>query len=125
MKILHRSVMRSVVVASLLMVALAPSPASASGCYCAKPPKPSASGRARLDSTTYDLGKRIFTGKAALGAAEGSRAESQRATLAELEQRLPSSARRKAKLADLAGRLSDAELKALEYYVDSRFKTQP
>lgn len=117
-----RSAIRVLAVLTSLCATLSSTTGWASGSYPAKPPKPSAHGRADVDSAKYDLGKRIFSGKAELPKADPQRVESQRATIAGLEAKVPESARRRAHLSDLAGRLGETELSALEYYVITRYK---
>src|SRR5688572_8085699 len=67
-----------------------PSAALASGTYSARPPRPpvkSASGE-KLDSAKYDLGKRIYTGKAKLEANTAVPMATQETRLRALEARL-------------------------------------
>lgn len=72
----------------------------------------------KIDSAKYDLGKRIFTGKAKLGSAT---TPGDSARLAALQSRLPAKEQKKANLTALAGKLTAQELDALEYYVAQRF----
>lgn len=98
-----------------------PAAVNASGTYTSRPPRPPVRGDGgeRLDSARYDLGKRIYTGKATLttaGAAAG-----QEARLRTLQGRLPAKEQRKVDLTALSGKLNAEQLDALEYYVAHRF----
>jgi hypothetical protein len=109
---------------SLLLPALVlflPLFALGSGSYTSRPPRPPAS-TPSIDSDKYNLGKQIYSGKATLGAANADVAAQQSPRLKELQDKLPRSAQRTANLPDLAGKLSTAQMQALEYYLEVRYK---
>lgn len=96
----------------------APLAASASGAYCTCIPKPPSAKAAKVDRDRFDLGQKVFNGKAA--PANGD-ANAQRTRLAALQTQLPEKVARKKDLTALAGKLSDSQLDALEYYVKERY----
>ena len=100
-----------------------PGAALASGAYSARPPRPpakSASGE-KMDSAKYELGKRIYNGKAKLEASTAVPLAMQETRLRALEARLPEKEQKSANLASHAGKLTAEQLDALEYYVAHRF----
>jgi hypothetical protein len=92
----------------------------ASGSYTSRPPRPGAA-QEGVDRGLYDLGQKVFRGKAAAGLGD---AAAQRPRLAALQGRLPAAAARKTDLAALAGKVTDEQLAALEYYVGRRYGSQ-
>lgn len=108
----------------ILTLSLAPSLLKGSGSYSSRPPRPPALieiGK-DADKERYELGKKIYSGKARLsGKPSLENMTTQEATLKRLQARLAESAQQKTNLLPLAGRLSPAELDALEYYVNKRF----
>ena len=103
---------------------MAPSVLEASGSYTSRPPRPPALIRMTKDADKekYELGKKIYSGKARLtGQPAADAAKTQEARLRTLQARLPESAQKKTDLTALAGRLTAVEMDALEYYVNKRF----
>lgn len=84
-----------------------------------KPP-PKVSKSVRVDRDKYDLGQKVFNGKAP--AVQGD-AAAQRSRLEALQRRLPEKVAAKKDLTDLAGKLSQEQLEALEYFVQQRYPT--
>jgi|SRR5204863_7125840 len=108
----------------VLALAFAPSILSGSGSYSIRPPRPpSPVGVTKdTDRERYELGKKIYSGKAHLTADPSADIKAQQETrLRALQARLPESAQKKTDLPALAGRLTPAEMDALEYYVNKRF----
>ena len=108
----------------VLALSLAPSLLYASGSYSIRPPRPPSPVGATKDNDRekYELGKKIYSGKAHLTAEPSADIRAQQeARLKALQSRLPESAQKKTDLTALAGRLTPAELDALEYYVNKRF----
>lgn len=100
-----------------------PAAASASGTYTARPPRPpakAASGE-KMDSAKYELGKRIYNGKAKLEASTAVPMAMQETRLRALETRLSEKEQKSARLSSYAGKLTAEQLDALEYYVAHRF----
>lgn len=97
---------------------LIPMASFASGSYSARPPRISVSGGEKIDSAKYELGKRIYTGKAKLDTGTAPNGE---ARLRALDSALPEKERKKINLAALNGKLNAEQLDALEYYVAHRF----
>ncbi len=77
-----------------------------------------------MDSDKYSTGKKIFTDKAERKIHSGADANSQKARLAELQGKLPKSAKEAQDLPALAGKLSAREMESLEYYLEKRFKVK-
>jgi hypothetical protein len=96
----------------------APLAASASGSYCACIPKPPPAKAAKVDRDKFDLGQKVFNGKTALSSGDAS---AQRTRLASLQTQLPEKVAKKKDLTTLAGKLTDSQLDALEYYVKERY----
>jgi hypothetical protein len=96
------------------------SPALASGSYPGRPPQPPS----KVDAAKYNLGKQIYTGKAALGAPSANLAAQQSPRLTELQGKLPTSAQNDVKLPELAGKLNATQMEALEHYLYVRFKVK-
>ena len=107
--------------ACVLLVAgclAAPLAASASGSYCACMPKPPPAKAAKVDRDKFDLGQMVFNGKTAPATGD---ARAQRTRLASLQTQLPEKVAKKKDLTALAGKLSDSQIEALEYYVKERY----
>jgi len=94
-------------------------PVMASGTYCVCITKPP-SKQLRVDRDKYDQGQKIFNGKTKL-ALTATKAEEQKERLASLQGLLPKRTAKKTDLPSLAGRLSEEQLQALEYYVHQRY----
>jgi hypothetical protein len=95
------------------------SSARASGTYCSCLPKPPRGAKAGdIDRDKFDLGQKVFNGKAA--PAQGD-ATAQRSRLEALNTQLPASVARKKNLPVLAGQLSTEQLDALDYFVKQRY----
>jgi hypothetical protein len=108
----------------ILALWMAPLALEGSGSYSSRPPRPPALIQMTKDADKekYELGKRIYSGKARLsGQPATDAAKTQQARLRTLQARLPASAQKKTNLTTLAGRLTPAEMDALEYYVNKRF----
>ena len=95
----------------------------ASGHYRGRPPKPPTAGHKQdvPDQGKYALGKKIFTGKEARATQPGVDTAQQEARLKALQARLPEKTQSGTNLPALAGKLSERELEALEYYVRERY----
>ena len=114
---------------ALLIVALLATPAAlkASGSYSSRPPRPPALVAVPKDAhrERYELGKKIYSGKARISAEpKADLKPAQQARLKTLQSRLPASAQKNTDLTALAGRLTPAEMDALEYYVNKRFSVK-
>ena len=110
---------------SLLLIGcllFAPLAASASGSYAARPPRPPSP--STIDADKYNLGKQVFSGQAVLGQATPDKAAQQTPRLKELQNKLPKAAQKNADLPGLAGKLSPAQMSALEYYLEVRYKVK-
>jgi hypothetical protein len=107
----------------ILALSLAPSLLNGSGSYSIRPPRPPAPVEMARDTDRerYELGKKIYSGKARLTPQPTADVKQQEARLKALQARLPESAQKKTNLPALTGQLSSAELDALEYYVNKRF----
>jgi hypothetical protein len=108
----------------ILALSLAPTVLKGSGSYSSRPPRPPAVIEISRDADRerYELGKKIYSGKARLSAQPSvDTTKQQEARLRNLQARLPESAQKKTDLTALAGRLTPAEMDALEYYVNKRF----
>jgi|SRR4030095_1418941 hypothetical protein len=105
----------------LALVAMLGSPLSllASGTYCACMPKPPLRVKgAQVDRDRYDLGQKVYNEKTAPGQGD---AASQRTRLQALQAQLPESIAKKKNLTSMAGKLTEQQLSALEYYVQQRY----
>lgn len=109
------------------LLALVATELFASGSYVTRPPLP-----ASHDSARYELGKAIALGRAPLpgvktapaGKLAGARqeGEAQSRRLSALQDQLPGRIRSTMTLPALAGRLTEGQLEALEYYLRVRYK---
>ncbi|ACB73588.1 hypothetical protein [Opitutus terrae] len=104
-----------------LFGATAAVPAFASGSYAGRPPSPPAKSTSgmKLDRAKYGLGQKVYEGAAMTPG--GGEADAQRPRLQAAQRKLPAEAMREKDLPALAGKLSDAQLEALEYFVEQRF----
>ena len=91
--------------------------ANASGTYTGRPPHPPAS----IDRAAYELGKHVFAGEFTPGAVDVAAHE---VVLLELQQKLPTRARVKNDITAFVGKLSDAQLDALQYFLLKRYKVK-
>lgn len=95
-------------------------PASASGSYSGRPPKPPmAGGEMKMDREKYGLGQKVYEGQTKLMGGGDAGAQMERLKMA--QAKLPADAMKMKNLPALAGKLSAAELDALEYFVGQRF----
>ena len=90
----------------------------ASGSYKGKGRRPPD----RLEATQYNLGKKLFTGKAELPEPSAELLSEQTGQLTTLQSLLPDKARDRTDVTLLAGRLNDEQSEALAYYVSVRYK---
>ena len=108
----------------ILALSVAPSVLKGSGSYSYRPPRPPSVIEMTKDADRerYELGKKIYSGKARLSAQPSmDTTKQQEGRLRTLQGRLPESAQKKTDLTALAGRLTPVEMDALEYYVSKRF----
>ena len=109
-----------VICLAALLGAAAAVPAFASGSYSGRPPKPPvAGGEMKMDREKYGLGQKVYEGQTKLMG--GGDAGAQRDRLKMAQAKLPADAMKMKDLPALAGKLSAAELDALEYFVGQRF----
>ena len=78
----------------------------------------------KIDRTQYTLGKSIFKGKAQLGAQNQDKIQQQEALLTALEKAVFQKTKRQVSLKHLAGKLSQEQYEALQYYISIRFRIQ-
>ena len=91
----------------------------ASGSYCACLPKPPPKAQAeKVDRDKYDLGQKVFNERTAPVPGD---AAAQRSRLQAIQAQLPAKVAKKKDLTALAGKLSEQQLEALEYYVSQRY----
>ena len=104
-----------------LSILAAPSIVQASGSAPGQivKPKQSTGQTNPMDDAKYALGQQVYAGTAPRASSMGS-ASSQKARLMKLAGVVTDSAKAKS-LPSLAGKLSDAQLSALEYFVSTRF----
>src|SRR5438093_3575953 len=114
---------RKTCVLILATALMAPILLEASGSYNARPPRPPTVSESRKasDKDKYELGKKIYSGKARLSTQPSANAAQQETRLRALQNRLPESEKRSTDLPALAGKLTPDQLDALEYYVDKRY----
>ena len=98
--------------------------ALASGSAPMRPPRPpknfAPAGNNEVDDSRYALGKAVFAGKSA-PVANPSAAKKQKARLSQLASAIGKDG---ASLPALAGKLSDEQMDALDYYAAKRFGVQ-
>ncbi len=109
---------------ALISALLCANAAHASGTYSDNyqpPPEkfPDDDRASKVNHKKYELGKKIFVGSAKLEG--GGTAEYQLARLKIAQLQLPAKTAKTKDLPALAGKLSVAQLDALEYYVDQRY----
>lgn len=106
---------------AVLLGAAARVPAFASGSYSGRPPQPPAKAgdSMKMDREKYGLGQKVYDGSAMTPG--GGNADAQMARLKEAQRQLPADAAKMKDLPALAGKLSAAQLDALEHYVAQRF----
>lgn len=110
------------IVSTLALTFALPLASLASGSYSARPPRPPAKAtgdKHEHDAAKYELGKSIYNGKANLAATPSPVGADAR--LAALQASLPANEAKKTNLTALSGKLTAAQLDALEYYVAHRF----
>ena len=110
----------SLLCAGLLAVAVK---AQASGSYRISMPKPRNEAKTTVDRDKYALGQQVFTGQANLTAQSDMAVQKPR--LEKCQASLPQSAAKSKSLTALAGKLSDEQLVALEYYLSHRYLMKP
>ena len=109
---------RVICLAALLGAAVVP--AFASGSYSGRPPKPpTAGGEMKMDREKYGLGQKVYEGQMKFMGGGDAGAQMDRLKMA--QSKLPADAMKMKDLPALAGKLSAAELDALEYFVSQRF----
>ncbi len=110
------------VFAAAAWLAAAPPNAQASGAYCVCLPKPPVHENATVDRDKFDLGQKVFNGRTAPASGD---AAVQTERLDTLQDQLPENITKKRDLRKLAGKLTPAQLDALEYYVHHRYPKHP
>ena len=110
-----------VVIFAALLGAAATAPAFASGSYAGRPPQPPAKsgGSMKMDQEKYGLGQKVYDG--GVMTPGGGEADAQMTRLKAVQMKLPADAAKMKDLVALAGKLTDAQLAALEYFVAQRF----
>ncbi len=73
------------------------------------------------DKEKFHLGKAVYNEEIELLSEDNTKSVSQRARLDYLQNALPNPEKRRVKLPSLAGKLSDKQLDALEYFLSIRF----
>ena len=104
----------------LVAVTLAAASAFGSGSYKGKgkiPPD-------RLEAIQYNLGKKIFNGKAELPEASAETLSAQTDELTTLQSLLPDKVQDRTNLTAYAGRLDEEQFDALAYFVSVRYKVE-
>lgn len=101
------------------LILVAPTRGDASGSYTARPPQPGAVGKAD-ERAMYALGQRIYTEKLKLEESVPTRPEEQMKRLKVLQEKLPEKVALEKNLTLLAGKLTEEQLVALEFYVNKR-----
>ena len=107
---------KTILVILFAFLVVSPLPSLASGSYGGRPPRPPSSS----DRALYTIGKSLIAGKIALQ--DVADADSQGMVLAQLQDRLPKSARQKIDLMPFAGKLTDQQLEGLKSYLKVRYK---
>lgn len=119
---MRKSSARLFLLAALLGATTA-APAFASGSYSGRPPQPPAKpsdGMAmKMDREKYGLGQKVYEGSVMTPGAVN--ADAQMSRLKAAQAMLPADAMKMKDLPALAGKLSAAQLEALEYFVAQRF----
>ena len=121
--IVMRKPLASSLIFAALLAAMTATPLFASGGYKGIPPKPPAKAgekmTMKMDREKYGLGQKVYDGEAMTPG--GDSAAAQMARLKSAQMKLPPDAMKMKDLTGLAGKLSPAQLDALEYFVDQRF----
>jgi len=73
---------------------------------------------AKADRDKFDLGQKVFNGKTPPAPGD---AATQRTRLETLQRQLPEKTAKKKDLTALAGKLSEQQLEALEYFIQQRY----
>lgn len=119
---MRKSSVRFVILAALFG-ATAVASALASGSYSGRSPRPpakSGDGMAmKMDREKYGLGQKVYEGS--VMTAGGGNADEQLPRLKAAQGKLPADAMKMKDLTALAGKLTAAQLDALEYFVAQRF----
>ncbi|MDF3818870.1 hypothetical protein P3G55_03105 [Leptospira sp. 96542] len=76
------------------------------------------------DRETYHLGKAVYNRELDLVAVDEKTKKAQADLLESLQGLLPNTEKRRVNLSELAGKLNDEQLKALEYFVGIRFNVK-
>lgn len=110
-----------VIILAMLLGATAAVPAFASGSYSGRPPTPPSKAKdgMKMDREKYGLGQKVYEGSVMTPG--GGNADAQMARLKTAQMKLPADAAQMKDLASLAGKLSETQLDALEYFVEQRF----
>ena len=109
----------SALLCAALVAATTVAPALASGSYSGRAPRPPAGGGMKMNQEKYGLGQKVYEG--GVMTPGGGNADAQMARLNALQAMLPADAMKMKNLPSLAGKLSAAQLDALEYFVAQRF----
>ena len=112
--------MRMRILVPLVAVTLSAASALGSGSYKGR-------GRGapdRLEAIQYNLGKKIFNGKAELPEPSAEMVSAQTGELTTLQSLLPDKARARTDLTAFAGRLDEEQFEALAYFVSVRYKVE-
>ncbi|MBL9171851.1 MAG: hypothetical protein JNN07_29240 [Verrucomicrobiales bacterium] len=121
---LRSSVLRASAISLGVLVGLDPSHVEASGSYrhSALPQSGLNTMDEGLDVDRFELGRRLYAGMLRLPEMDAKAAAEQGDRLQALAKRLPSSQSKSAdRVVQFAGRLSGAQMEALEYFVTERF----
>jgi hypothetical protein len=103
-----------------LLSAAGSAPALASGSYPGRAPRPpQAADAMKMDREKYSLGQKVYEGGVMTPGAGNAAAQTPR--LQTLQALLPADAAKMKNLPALAGKLSAAQLEALEHFVQQRF----
>lgn len=118
-----RNLSARVIILAALLGAAATAPAFASGSYAGRTPQPpakSGDGMAmKMDREKYGLGQKVYDGSVMTPG--GGDAGAQVGRLKTLQMKLPAETAKMKDFVALAGKLTDAQLAALEYFVEERF----
>jgi hypothetical protein len=95
----------------------------ASGSYTSRLPQPpsKAGTGAKVDRAKFDLGQKVYNGKTAPVETSAPNATAQRVRLEAVQRQLPPKVAVKKDLTTLAGKITDEQLEALEYFVKERY----
>jgi hypothetical protein len=119
---MRKSSVRTLLLSALFSASVT-APALASGSYSGRPPQPPAKSgdgmTMKMDREKYGLGQKVYEGSAMTPG--GGDVDAQRARLKAVQMKLPADAMKMKDLPAMAGKLSAAQLDALEYFVAQRF----